>query len=185
MVFALIIIVIFSLFMLIRYVFKRYKIVDWIMRKLCAIRDRLIRAFRITAYVVVGFVLVGVALQVFLPDELKKQLEESRANQKANEKSTQQEIEAEKPLSVPSDSNAQFFVLEKGGSGALRTIVTKRVGSIGTSYSKRLYNCTDSTVKYLGTGDSLAAMAASWADPNMGPIVQDSIAYYVGVEACK
>lgn len=94
-------------------------------------------------------------------------------------------LAAEKPLSIPSDSKAQFFVLEKGGSGAQRTIVTKRVGSSGTSYSKRLYNCADSTVKYLGTGDSLAAMAASRADPNMGPIVQGSIAYYVGVEACK
>lgn len=94
-------------------------------------------------------------------------------------------LAAEKPLSVPSDSKAQFFVLEKGGSGTQRTIVTKRVGSSGTSYSKRLYNCADSTVKYLGAGDSLAAMAASRADANMGPIVQGSIAYYVGVEACK
>ena len=94
-------------------------------------------------------------------------------------------LAAEMPLSVPSDSNAQFFVLEKAGSGAERTIVTKRVGPSGTSYSKRLYNCTDNTVKYLGTGDSLAEMAASKAATNMGPIVQDSIAYYVGVEACK
>ena len=94
-------------------------------------------------------------------------------------------IAAEKPLSVPSDPKAQFFVLEKGGSGTQRTIVTKRVGPSGIGYSKRLYNCTDSTVKYLGTGDSLAAMVASKADPNMGPIVQGSIAYYVGVEACK
>ncbi|MGQ0529943.1 MAG: hypothetical protein ACT4PG_09055 [Panacagrimonas sp.] len=94
-------------------------------------------------------------------------------------------LAAEKTLSVPSDSKAQFFVLEKGGKGAERTIVTKRVGPSGTSYSKRLYNCTDGTVKYLGTGDSLAEMASSKADPNMGPIVQGSIAYYVGVEACK
>ncbi len=94
-------------------------------------------------------------------------------------------LAAEKPLSVPSDSKAQFFVLEKGGKGAERTIVTKRVGPSGTSFSKRLYNCTGSTVKYLGTGDSLAEMASSRADPKMGPIVQGSIAYYVGVEACK
>ncbi len=94
-------------------------------------------------------------------------------------------LAAEKHLSVPSDSKAQYFVLEKGGKGAERTIVTKRVGTSGTSYSKRLYNCTDSTVKYLGTGDSLAKMAASRADPNMGPIVNGTIAYYVGVEACK
>lgn len=94
-------------------------------------------------------------------------------------------IAAEKPLNVPSDSKAQFFVLEKGGSGSQRTIVTKRVGSSGTSYSKRIYNCTDSTVKYLGTGDSSEAMHKSNPDPNMGPIVQGSIAYYVGLEACK
>ncbi|BDO08206.1 hypothetical protein ACSZOL_22835 [Aeromonas hydrophila] len=91
----------------------------------------------------------------------------------------------EKPLKVPSDSMAQFFVLEKGGEGAERTIVTKRTGSSGTSYSKRLYNCTDSTVKYLGSGDSLAEMESSGADQDMAPIVQGSIAYYVGVEACK
>jgi len=91
----------------------------------------------------------------------------------------------ETPLSIPSDSKAQYFVLEKSGSGAERTIVTKRVSSSGTGYSKRLYNCADKTVKYLGTGDSLAAMDASNADPNMAPIVADSIAYYVSVEACK
>ena len=92
---------------------------------------------------------------------------------------------AEKPLNIPSDSKAQFFVLEKGGNGVRRTIVTKRIGSSGTSYSKRLYNCSNNTVKYLGTGDSLAEMAASKPDPNMAPIVEGSIAYYVGIEACK
>lgn len=91
----------------------------------------------------------------------------------------------EMPLSVPSDSKAKFFILEKSGKGAQRTIVTKRVGSSGASYSKRLYNCNNSTVKYLGTGDSLTEMAASKADPNMAPIVPGSIAYYVGIEACK
>ena len=94
-------------------------------------------------------------------------------------------LAAEMPLSVPSDAKAQYFILEKGGSGSQRTIVTKRVGSSGTSYSKRLYNCADDTVKYLGTGDSLNAMSKSNPDPNMAPIVQGSIAYYVGLEACK
>lgn len=93
---------------------------------------------------------------------------------------------AEKPLDVPSDPKAKFFVLEKGSSGAERTIVTKRVGPSGTSYSERLYNCTDRTVKYIGTGDSIAEMvASSKVTTNMGPIIQDSIAYYVGIEACK
>lgn len=88
------------------------------------------------------------------------------------------------PFTVPSDAKANFYVLEKGGQGNERTIVTKRAGPSGISYSKRLYNCADHTVKYLGTGDSLAAMAVSAADPAMVPIVEGSIAYYVGLQAC-
>jgi hypothetical protein len=94
-------------------------------------------------------------------------------------------IAVETPLSVPSDPKARFFVLEKGGKGAERTILTKRVGPSGTSYSRRLYNCSNSTVKYLGTGDTLDEMKKSKPDPNMGPIVPGSIAFYVGQEACR
>lgn len=92
---------------------------------------------------------------------------------------------SEKQLNIPSDPKAQYFILEKGGKGTNRTIVTKRVGSSGISYSKRLYNCANDTVKYLGTGSSIEEMSTSKADPSMGPIVQGSIAYYVGLEACK
>ena len=91
----------------------------------------------------------------------------------------------EKAMAVPSDAKAQYFVLEKGGKATERTIVIKRVGSSGTSFSKRLYNCDDSTVKYLGTGDTLLEMAKSRPDPRMAPIVDGSIASYVGVEACR
>jgi hypothetical protein len=88
-------------------------------------------------------------------------------------------------LTVPSDPKGDFTILEKTGSGAERTIVTKRVGTSGTSYSSRLFNCSDSTVKYLGSGETLEAMAASQPDANMVPVVSGSIAYYVGLEACK
>ncbi|HKR36423.1 MAG TPA: hypothetical protein VJT10_16385 [Steroidobacteraceae bacterium] len=92
---------------------------------------------------------------------------------------------ADKQISIPSDPKAVYFVLEKSGSGDERTIVTKRVGPSGASYSKRLYNCANNTVKYLGEGDTLAQMAASKPDPQMGPIVVQSIAYFIGLEACK
>jgi hypothetical protein len=88
-------------------------------------------------------------------------------------------------LSVPSDPHAQIYVLEKGEQGNERTIVTKRVGSSGTSFSKRLYNCKDNTVKYLGSGDSVEAMARSRADAAMGSVQEGSIAYYVGLQACQ
>lgn len=94
-------------------------------------------------------------------------------------------LAAEKPLSVPSDPKASYLVLEKGGSGSQRTIVTKRTGASGTSYSKRLYDCSNGTVKYLGSSDSLEGMKRSKPDPKIGPIVEGSITYYVGLEACR
>jgi hypothetical protein len=75
------------------------------------------------------------------------------------------------PFAVPSDAKANFYVLKKEGQGDERTVVTKREGPSGTSYSKRLYNCVEHTVKYLGAGDSLEAMAVSAADPTMTPIL--------------
>lgn len=95
-------------------------------------------------------------------------------------------VALEQSLEVPSDRKAQYTVLEKGGSGVERTIVTKRVGSTGTtSYSRRLYNCAEGTVKYLGTGETWEAMENSPAAPDMTPIVPGAIADYVGQEACK
>jgi len=89
------------------------------------------------------------------------------------------------PIRIPSDSNAEYSILEKQGSGSERTITTKRTGSSGTTYSRRLYNCAQETFKYLGTGESFEAMASASPDPVMSAIVQGSISYYVGLEACR
>ncbi|MDR4899357.1 hypothetical protein RF656_21860 [Yersinia kristensenii] len=92
---------------------------------------------------------------------------------------------AEYKLTVPSDSKAEYTVLSKGTQGDLKTIVTKRSGSSGVSYSERAYDCNNHTVKYLGSGDTLEQMKASGADKNMGEIFTGSIADFVGREACK
>ncbi len=90
----------------------------------------------------------------------------------------------EKAISVPSDTKATYVMLEIGGKWPERTIVTKRMGSSGTSYSKRLYDCSNATFKYLGTGETMAEMANSKPDSKMSPIVSGSIADYVGRQAC-
>ncbi|WP_445774245.1 hypothetical protein [Shewanella sp.] len=92
---------------------------------------------------------------------------------------------AELKIHIPTDPKASYTILEKSRSGDEATIVTKRVGSSGTSFSKRLYNCSNETVKYIGTGDTIESMNASKPDPKMAPIFDKSIAYYVGKEACK
>lgn len=90
-----------------------------------------------------------------------------------------------KQLDVPSDPNAQFYVLDKAKKNGQSVIITKRVGTSGVSYSSRLYDCSNYMVKYLGTGETRQAMEQSPPDPNMAPIVNDSIADYIGREACK
>jgi hypothetical protein len=92
---------------------------------------------------------------------------------------------AEVSLVVPTDRGAKYSVLEVTGKWPNRTILTKRVGSSGTSYSRRLYNCSNHTFKYLATGDTIAELAKSKADPAMGPLVSGSISDYVGKHACK
>ncbi len=93
-------------------------------------------------------------------------------------------LAADATLRIPTDPKATYTILEVGGEWPDKTITTKRVGSSGTSYSKRLYNCAEHTVKYLGTGDTIADLAKSKPDPRMAPIVPNSIADYVGRQAC-
>lgn len=88
-------------------------------------------------------------------------------------------------VSVPTDSRASYVVLDKSRNGDMATVTTKREGPSGTSYSKRLYDCKAWTVKYLGDGDTLEQMNSSAPDPNMAPIVDKSIAYYIGQNACR
>lgn len=89
------------------------------------------------------------------------------------------------PLGIPGDTKAQYYILEIGGKWPGRTVITKRTGASGTHYAKRFYDCLNSTVKYLGTGATLADMARSKSDPDMAPVAPGSVADYVGREACK
>ncbi|MGC0990084.1 hypothetical protein WKH43_13520 [Pantoea agglomerans] len=88
-------------------------------------------------------------------------------------------------LHVPSDPNASYTVLEIGSKGNLATIITKREGKSGTTYSQRAYDCSAKKVMYLGSGENLAEMRSSKPDDHLSPIVDGSIADYVGNEACS
>ena len=92
---------------------------------------------------------------------------------------------AETTLAVPSDSKAKYFVIERGGTADNPTLVTKRVGPSGTSYSKRQFDCRARTWKYLGDGETVDEMKRSKPDKNMAPLVSGSIADYLWRDACK
>jgi hypothetical protein len=89
-------------------------------------------------------------------------------------------------LRVPSDPRAEFVVLGKGGTPERPTIITRRTGSAGTTYSEREYDCAARKVRYLRSQESFAAMKASapYHDP-WGDIVEGSIADVVRREVCK
>ena len=88
-------------------------------------------------------------------------------------------------LAVPSDAGATYWVMDKdAGKSPLRTITTRRVGSSGTTWSRRLYNCADFTTKYMGSSDTREKMEKSTPDPKMANVLPGTIADYVGREAC-
>ncbi|YCH31661.1 hypothetical protein M1E08_14955 [Erwinia sp. PK3-005] len=87
-------------------------------------------------------------------------------------------------LHVPSDPTATYTVLDIGSKGNLATIITKREGASGTTYSQRAYECNERKVMYLGSGETLEQMKSSKPDDNPSEIFDGSIADYVGRESC-
>ena len=94
-------------------------------------------------------------------------------------------LAAELKIDVPAEPNTKFFLVQKAGERTARTMITKHVGPSGTSYSKRLYDCDNSTYKHLGSGSSSTQIDESRPEKNMRQVTQGSINYYLGNEACK
>jgi hypothetical protein len=88
-------------------------------------------------------------------------------------------------ISVPTDASAQYYILEKSEANGRVTVVTKRIGSSGTSYSKRLVDCSNKTFMYIGEGGSLEEMKKSKPDTKMSALVPGSISSFVAGAACK
>lgn len=92
---------------------------------------------------------------------------------------------AGKEFRVPSDLKARWGLIDidqRAHPNAM--IFTQRVGSAGTTFSIRQYDCEANTVRYVATGDTIAEMKASKADDRMSEIHPRSIAYYLGKLAC-
>ena len=87
---------------------------------------------------------------------------------------------------VPSDPKAAYSVVGKPTrKGSDVVAVTKRVGPSGTSYSRRLVDCSSMTFRYLGEGDTLAEAMQDRGGSQMGDLVPGSISTYVALHVCK
>lgn len=85
-------------------------------------------------------------------------------------------------IDVPSDPKAKYVVIDEGGTPNLRTLTTRRVGSSGTSFARREFDCRKRTVRYLATGDTLEAMTP--VNEKMSSLVAGSIADVMWHRAC-
>lgn len=86
---------------------------------------------------------------------------------------------------IPSDSKANYSVVSQEGPASMPILTTKRFGSSGISFSRRVFDCKNRKTRYLATGDTLIQMERSSPDPNFSPVVNGSIAYYQYLYACK
>ena len=121
-----------------------------------------------------------------LREETSRKREEIKPSDPPSQ-SVSQRIESEDApyrISIPSDQRAEHLVLERGEWEGMPTLLTKRVGPSGATYALRVFDCVAATTKYLGAGDSLAALRNSRPDPHMGPLVEGSIAYYKWRHVC-
>lgn len=87
---------------------------------------------------------------------------------------------------VPSDSRAIYAAVnvKKINKNEVE-IITRRHGSSGTSYAKRLVNCSSMTFKYLSEGDTLEDLNKPGPISAMSPLVSGSISDVISRWACE
>lgn len=95
------------------------------------------------------------------------------------------ESEAGERIMVPSDPQARYYVLARAGDRTNPILTTKRVGSSGVGYSKRIFDCRNHTAKYLAADvDTLDEIATATPDPKMSKLVEGSITDVFWHHAC-
>ena len=89
-------------------------------------------------------------------------------------------------VNVPSDPGVNYAIVVKDYGRGTKSVVTKRDGKSGTSYSIREVNCNSETSRYMGEGDTLEEAISNLDDTkSMSLVTSGSISYYILKAACK
>jgi len=89
-------------------------------------------------------------------------------------------------VNVPSDPGVNYAIVVKDYGGGTKSVVTKRDGKSGTSYSIREVNCNSKTSRYMGEGDTLEEAISNLDDTkSVSLVTSGSISYYILKAACK
>lgn len=90
-------------------------------------------------------------------------------------------------VSRPNEPKATYKVvaLGKGPEGSVVSVNTRYSGSSGWVYTTRAVKCDTGRMKTLGSGETVAGMLKSKADPSWGPLIGGSSATQVAEIACS
>jgi hypothetical protein len=89
-------------------------------------------------------------------------------------------------IEVPSDSEAKYALLGKRVDALSNVILlTVRVGSDGTRYEMRQFNCQEQKFKYLGKGRTLEDLERYPAEQKLTLIFPSTPTYDLFLVACK
>lgn len=89
------------------------------------------------------------------------------------------------PLQAKFDPEAQYSIVEISGSRDNRLVITQRAGISGISFSARQFDCTNRTVRFMGSSNSLEALPNAAADEKPTPIFKGSLSRAISESACE
>ena len=92
-----------------------------------------------------------------------------------------------KSVRVPTDPNVTYDIqiLDTGTGSDAVAVLSKRVGSSGTSFALREVNCLNLTFRYMSEGDTMEQLKANIRDDaKMTQLLEGSISYYIALAAC-
>jgi len=69
------------------------------------------------------------------------------------------------PIDIETDLEGDYFIVEQTGPENRPVVIVKQVDGAYTYFIKREFDCDAHRFRYLGEGESLAAMAASEPEP--------------------
>ena len=89
-------------------------------------------------------------------------------------------------VNVPSDPGVNYAIIVQDYGGGTKSVVTKRDGKSGITYSIREVDCNFETFRYMGEGDTLEEAINNLDDTQkMSPITNGSVSYFILKAACK
>jgi hypothetical protein len=91
----------------------------------------------------------------------------------------------EKVIVIPNDRLGQYVLIDKSGSAEERMIVVRRAGISGVVYSRRVYNCTEDTVHFLGSGLTMEALDRDQINWREQPVESGTVASDIERIACN